>query len=120
MRLPILAAFLLASVPAWAQMGLPLAPVCSAGSGGCSTTNLSAFTASPSSGTLTIGQTVTITMHAAVPLTVTGTPPTLSLNDGGTATYVSGSGSNALVFTHTVQSGQNANPLAITAINPGS
>ena len=31
-----------------------------------------------------------------------GGEPTLTLNDGGTATYVSGSGSNALTFSYTV------------------
>ena len=34
-------------------------------------------------------------------VTVTGTP-TLSLNDGGTATYTGGSGTGALTFSYTV------------------
>ena len=34
-------------------------------------------------------------------VTVTGTP-TLTLNDGGTATYTGGSGTNALTFSYTV------------------
>ena len=39
-------------------------------------------------------------------MTVTGTP-TLTLNDGGTATYTGGSGTNALTFSYTVAAGQN-------------
>ena len=35
-------------------------------------------------------------------VTVAGGTPTLTLNDGGTATYVSGSGTNALTFSYTV------------------
>ena len=50
-------------------------------------------------------------------MTVTGTP-TLTLNDGGTATYTSGSGTNALTFSYTVAAGQNtARRLAVTAVN---
>ena len=36
---------------------------------------------------------------------MTGTP-TLTLNDGGTATYISGSGTSALVFSYTVAPGR--------------
>src|SRR5947209_15374968 len=49
---------------------------------------------------------VTVTMDEAV--TVSGTPH-LALNIGGTtvqANYLSGSGSNALVFTYTILAGQ--------------
>ena len=45
---------------------------------------------------------------------MTGTP-TLTLNDGGTASYVSGSGSSALVFSYTVALGQNTAALQATA-----
>ena len=41
--------------------------------------------------------------------------PTLSLNDGGTATYVSGSGTNALTFHYIVLAGQNTPDLMVTA-----
>ena len=34
-------------------------------------------------------------------MTVAGGTPTLTLNDGGTATYTGGSGSNALTFSYT-------------------
>ena len=47
----------------------------------------------------------------------TGGSPTLTLNDGGTATYVSGSGSNALMFSYTVLAGQNTPDLTVSAVN---
>src|SRR5437879_7431575 len=50
-------------------------------------------------------------LHDALPI------PTLTLNDGGTATYTGGSGSNALTFSYTVGAGQNTASLAATAVN---
>ncbi len=50
-------------------------------------------------------------------MTVAGGTPTLTLNDGGTATYTSGSGTNALTFSYTVAAGQNTAALAATAVN---
>ncbi len=50
-------------------------------------------------------------------MTVAGGTPTLTLNDGGTATYTSGSGTNALTFSYTVAAGQNTADLAATAVN---
>ena len=49
-----------------------------------------------------------------------GGTPTLTLNDGGTATYTGGSGSNALTFSYTVAAGQNTVGLAVTAVNLNS
>ncbi len=72
--------------------------------------------ASPSTGVESTGQTINITVNLTALVTVTGTP-TLSLNDGGTATYVSGSGTNALTFSYTVGVGQSTSALAITAAN---
>ena len=46
-------------------------------------------------------------------MTVTGTP-TLTLNDGGTATYTGGSGTNALTFKYTV--GATDSPVSALAI----
>ena len=68
-------------------------------------------------GTIGAGAAVTFTVSLTATVTVAGGAPTLSLNDGGTATYVSGSGTNALVFIYTVGSGQSASGLAITGIN---
>ena len=48
---------------------------------------------------------------------IRGGTPTLTLNDGGTATYISGSGTSALVFSYTVAAGQNTVALAATAVN---
>ncbi len=73
-------------------------------------------TASPSDDNLKAGQTVTLTLATSEAVFVTGTPK-LTLNDGGTATYVSGSGGNTLVFSHTVAAGQNAADLVVNALN---
>jgi len=62
---------------------------------------------SPESGAYGVGRTVTFTLDMSLPAVVSGTP-TLTLNDGGIATYVSGSGSDDLTFSYTVGSGQNA------------
>src|SRR5262249_6652167 len=65
------------------------------------------------------GQTVTLTLDLSEPVIVSGAP-TLTLNDGGLATYTSGSGTNALTFTYVVGptgSGQNTSELAVTAVN---
>ena len=53
-------------------------------------------------------------------MTVAGGTPTLTLNDGGIATYSGGSGSNALTFSYTVAAGQNTSALAATAVNLNS
>ena len=50
-------------------------------------------------------------------MTVAGGVPTLTLNNGGTATYSGGSGSTALTFSYTVVAGQNTPDLTVTAIN---
>ena len=50
-------------------------------------------------------------------MTVAGGIPTLTLNDGGSATYVSGSGTSALTFNYTVGAGQNTAALTATAVN---
>ena len=63
--------------------------------------------------------TFTVAMSEAV--AITGSP-SLALNDGGTATYTSGSGSTSLTFSHVVQAGQNAADLTVTgmALNGGT
>jgi len=62
---------------------------------------------------------VTVTMNEATTVATTGGTPQLALNIGGTtvqAAYVSGSGSNALVFNYTVLAGQtDANGISIAA-----
>ena len=72
--------------------------------------------ASPSSGTVSAGGTITFTLNMDEPWTVTGTP-TFSLSSGGAATYSGGSGTNTLTFTYPVGAGDIATNLAITAVN---
>ena len=62
---------------------------------------------SPQSGAYGVGRTVTFTLNMNLPVNVSGTP-TLTLNDGGTASYVSGSGTSKLTFSSTIGAGQNA------------
>ena len=72
--------------------------------------------ASAPAGTYNVGSKVTLTLYSSEAVTVSGTP-TLTLNDGGTATYSGGSGTNALTFSYTVAAGQSTSALAATAIN---
>ena len=60
---------------------------------------------------------MTLTLNLSEAVTVAGGTPTLTLNDGGTATYTGGSGTNALTFSYTVAAGQNTADLAVTAVN---
>ena len=77
-------------------------------------------TASPSSGIKFPGDMVVVTVTFSEAVTVSGAP-TLALNDGGTATYSGGSGTNSLTFSYTVSaSDSNVAALAVTAVNlPG-
>ena len=67
-------------------------------------------------GNLNAGDVVSLSVTFSEAVTVSGGTPTLVLSDGGTATYSSGSGSATLVFTHTVQAGQNVADLAVTSV----
>jgi hypothetical protein len=64
------------------------------------------------SGSAKTGQVVKITLNMSEKVTVSGTPALL-LNDGGTATYASGSGTQALTFQYTVPSGQGTSDLQV-------
>ena len=83
------------------------------------TPTITAIAESPSSGDLNAGKTVTYTLTTSEAVTVntTGGSPTLTLNDGGTATYVGGSGTSALTFSYTVRAGQNTPDLTVSAVN---
>ena len=72
---------------------------------------------SPAKGDLDAGKTVAFTLAFSEPVTVAGGTPTLTLNDGGTATYASGSGGKTLTFDYTVAAGQNTTSLAATAVH---
>ena len=80
------------------------------------TPTVTAIVTSPTSGDENTGNTILFTLTMSESVTVTGIP-TLTLNDGGTATYKSGSGTNTLVFTYTVANAQNAAALAVTGNN---
>jgi hypothetical protein len=56
------------------------------------------------------GGAVPVTVTFTGPVVVAGVPQ-LALNDGGVASYTSGSGTNTLTFTYTVSQGENASPL---------
>lgn len=70
--------------------------------------------ASPvANGVYVTGDVIPITVQFSQPVTVIGTP-TLALNSGGTAVYVSGSGTDTLALSYTVGSGQTATDLSYT------
>lgn len=73
----------------------------------------------PTAGTYAIGDDLSFTVNWDEAVTVTGTPA-LNLDIGGTsrqADYVSGSGSSALVFTYTVQAGdEDDNGIAVSSL----
>lgn len=81
---------------------------------------VTAVVPSITNGAAGIGKTITLTLQLSAPLTVSGGVPTLTLNDGGVATYTGGSGTDALTFTYMVAAGQNTPNLAVTAVNLNS
>src|ERR1700722_19699722 len=84
------------------------------------TPKVTSLVASPAKGDLNAGDTVTLTLNFSESVTLAGVKPTLTLNDRGTATYVSGSGSKALTFKYTVATGQNIASLAALWVNLAS
>jgi hypothetical protein len=79
--------------------------------------SITGVVASPSTGIEFPGDTFSLTLKFNEAVTVKGTP-TLSLNDGGTATYKGGSGTDTLTFTDTVRStDKTVSALAVTAVN---
>ena len=72
-------------------------------------------TTNPSSGDVVAGQPVTLTVTTSKPVTVAGGTPTLSLNDGGVATYDPAlSTPGALAFTYMPAAGDSTPDLGIT------
>jgi T5SS/PEP-CTERM-associated repeat protein len=65
-------------------------------------------------GVLGIGQAVTFTLNLSSAVTVAGGVPTLLLNDGGTASYMGGTGTKSLTFSYTIGSGDNTADLQVT------
>jgi hypothetical protein len=68
------------------------------------------------SGILNAGKMVILMATFSEAVIVAGGTPSLALNDGGTATYVGGSGSTTLTFNHIIQAGQNAADLAVMSL----
>src|SRR5439155_1190156 len=68
-------------------------------------------------GDLNAGHVVTLIVNLSEAVTVAGGTPTLSLNNGGTASYTAGSGTAALSFSYTVGAGQDSGDLAVTSIH---
>jgi Bacterial Ig-like domain len=79
--------------------------------------SISSITESPSTGVINVGNTVRLALNFNEAVTVVGGTPTLTLNDGGTASFTGGSGGNTLTFSYTVGAGQNTASLAATAVN---
>ena len=67
-------------------------------------------------GDLNAGHVVTLTVNMSEAVAVAGGTPTLSLSNGGTASYTGGSGT-ALTFSYTVGAGQDTGDLAVTSFN---
>ena len=66
-------------------------------------------------GILNAGKVVAFTVNTTEAITVSGTP-TLTLSNGATASYASGSGTNALVFNYTVGSSDtNVSDLSVNS-----
>ena len=65
---------------------------------------------------LNAGKVVALTAKLSEAVYVAGGAPTITLNDGGTAIYTGGSGTNALTFSYTVAAGQNTSVLKATGV----
>jgi hypothetical protein len=66
------------------------------------------------------GQTVRLFLSLSENVTVSGSGPTLTMNDGGTATYdAAASTGTELVFDHAIGSSEQTSELEITGINSG-
>ncbi|WP_193771515.1 DUF4347 domain-containing protein [Candidatus Magnetaquicoccus inordinatus] len=78
---------------------------------------VSSVSSSTANGSYSTGESINITVNFSEAVTVTGTPQ-ITLETGSTdrtVNYVSGSGSTALLFTYTVQSGDNTTDLDYTS-----
>jgi VCBS repeat-containing protein len=74
--------------------------------------------ATPGTGVEVAGNVIALTLTMNEAVTVSGGTPSLSLNDGGTATYdAAHSTSTLLTFDYTVANGQYTNALGVTAVN---
>ena len=81
------------------------------------TPTVTSLAAKAASNDLNAGKTVALTVNFSQAVEVSGGTPSLTLNDGGTATYVGGSGSSALTFSYTVGAGQNTSNLTVAGLS---
>ena len=79
---------------------------------------VTSIAASVANGDLNAGHTVTLTVNFSTAVYAT-TAQYVTLNDGGKATYLGGSGTTALTFNYTVAAGQNTPNLAVTGLSAG-
>ena len=68
-------------------------------------------------GTVATGAQVTLQLSMSEPVTISGGTPLLNLDSGGTASYVSGSGTATLIFTYTVGVNDTSSDLQILSLN---
>ncbi len=79
---------------------------------------VTAVTASPATGDVSVGEVAIFTLQLSAPVTVSGGVPYLLLNDGGQATYDAAASSGAtLAFDYTAQFGQGTAALAVTGVD---
>jgi serralysin len=71
----------------------------------------------PPDAILGAGATASLTVSMGQVVTVSGGKPTLTLNNGGIASYASGSGTGILTFSYTVAPKQDVSQLSVTGIN---
>src|SRR5262245_63187010 len=68
-------------------------------------------------GDLNAGHVVTLTLTMSEVVTIASGVPTLSLNNGGTASYTGGYGKSALLFTYKLGTGDDISDLEVNAFN---
>jgi len=68
-------------------------------------------------GTVATGAQVTLQLSLSEPVTISGGTPLLYLDSGGTASYVSGSGTSTLVFSYTVGVNDTSSDLQILSLS---
>ena len=72
---------------------------------------------SSGNGDLNAGHVITLTVNMSEVVTVAGGTPTLSLSNGGTASYIGGTGTGTFTFSYTVGAGQDTGDVAVTSFN---
>ena len=77
-------------------------------------------TSTPTTASYKGGQTVHLTVGFGEPVRDVMGTPTLARNDGGTASYASGTGTASLVFDYVVGAGENVSPSPTPAPEPGA